>query len=116
MRKLIAFVILFPLAVAIVMFAVANRGTITVSLDPFDPAQPALALQLPMFVLNFIVVGLGVLIGGIATWSRQHRWRVRARRAEAEARELRARIDAAGPRSRLPPGPDRPPFAVPPAA
>ena len=77
------------------MFAVANREIVTVSFDPFDPAQPAMALQLPLFVLIFVLVGLGVLVGGIAAWLRQHRWRVRARRAEAEARELRARLDAA---------------------
>jgi hypothetical protein len=116
MRKLVTFVVLIPLAVIIVMFAVANRGTIAVSFDPFDPAQPAVALRLPMFVLVFILVGLGVLVGGVAAWLRQHRWRARARRAEAEARDLRARLDAAGPRRRLPSAVDAPPFAVPPAA
>jgi uncharacterized integral membrane protein len=116
MRKLVTFVILFPVAVIIVMFAVANRAIIAVSFDPFDSVQPALTLQLPLFVLVFILVGLGVLIGGIAAWLRQHRWRLRARRAEAEARDLRARLDAGGPRTRLPPAFDAPPFAVPPAA
>jgi uncharacterized integral membrane protein len=115
MRKLLTFVVLIPLAVIIVMFAVANRAPVAVSMDPFNPVQPALALQVPMFVVAFILVGLGVLVGGTAAWLRQHRWRVRARRAEAEARDLRARIDAAGPRTRLPPA-DTPPFAVPPAA
>ena len=37
--------ILVPLAIVIVMFAVANREIITVSFDPFDSAHPALALQ-----------------------------------------------------------------------
>ena len=115
MRKIVAVVILIPLAVVIVMFAVANRETVTLSFDPFSAAQPAFALQLPMFVLIFLLVGVGVLVGGIAAWLRQHRWRARARRAEAEARELRTRLDqTAAPR--LPPANDAPPFAVPPAA
>ena len=116
MRKSITAVVLIPLAVVIVMFAVANRATITVSFDPFDSVQPAMALRLPTFVLVFILVGLGVLVGGVAAWLRQHRWRSRARRAEAEARDLRARLDAAGPHARLPSALDTPPFAVPPAA
>jgi uncharacterized integral membrane protein len=115
MRKLVTAVVLIPLAVIIVMFAVANRETVTVSFDPFNAAQPAFALTLPMFIFIFLLVGLGVLVGGIAAWLRQHRWRARARRAEAEARELRARLDeTAG--ARLPPVIDAPPFAVPPAA
>ena len=99
------------------MFAVANREIITVSFDPFDSAQPAFAVRMPLFILIFVLVGLGVLIGGVAAWLRQHKWRVRARRAEAEARDLRARLDAERPRAQR--AGDRraaPPFAVPPAA
>ena len=53
---------------------------------------------MPLFVLIFVLVAVGVVVGGIAAWLKQHKWRVRARRAEAEARELRARLDAAEPR------------------
>jgi hypothetical protein len=57
------------------------------------------------------------VVGGVAAWLRQHRWRVRARRAEAEARDLRVRLDAEQPRGNMPAVPDRsPPFIVPPAA
>jgi len=94
MRKFIAAVILVPLTLVIVAFAVANRETIAISFDPFDSAQPAYALKMPLFVLIFVLVGIGVLVGGIAAWLKQHKWRVRARRAEAEARDLRTRIDA----------------------
>ena len=49
---------------------------------------------MPLFMLIFVLVGVGVVVGGIAAWLRQHKWRMRARRAEAEARDLRARLDA----------------------
>ncbi len=116
MRKLVTIFVLVPLAVLIVMFAVANREIITVSFDPFDSAQPALALRMPLFVLIFVLVGVGVLIGGMAAWLKQHRWRVRARRAEADARRLRAELDtqrAIQPASSLR---TPPPLIVPPAA
>jgi uncharacterized integral membrane protein len=117
MRKFVAIAILVPLAVIIVMFAVANRETITVSFDPFDSAHPALALQTPLFILIFVLVGVGVVVGGIAAWLKQHKWRTRARRAEAEARELRARLDTEPPRRHVPAALEAsPPFVVPPAA
>jgi uncharacterized integral membrane protein len=115
MRKFVALVILVPLAVIIVMFAVANREIITVSFDPFDTVNPAFALKMPLFMLIFVLVALGVVAGGIAAWLRQHKWRTRARRAEAEARDLRARLDAEEPRRNVPAEPP-PPFLVPPAA
>ena len=114
MRKFLAFAVLVPLAIIIVMFAVANRETITVSFDPFDSTRPAFAFSLPLFVLIFILVGAGVVIGGIATWLRQHRWRVRARRAEADARDLREQLDAARSYQSLPPPVESPPLVIPP--
>ena len=117
MRKFIAIAILAPLAIVIVMFAVANREIIAVSFDPFDTAQPAFALKMPLFMLIFALVTLGVVVGGIAAWLRQQKWRTRARRAEAEARDLRARLDNQPSRSTLPAPADRSPaFLVPPAA
>jgi uncharacterized integral membrane protein len=122
MRKFVAIVVLVPLAVILVMFAVANREIVTVSFDPFNSAQPASALKLPLFILIFVLVGIGVLIGGFAAWLRQHRWRARARRAEAEERDLRAqleaqRLEAARSPSALPAVVEPPsPFIVPPAA
>jgi uncharacterized integral membrane protein len=116
MRKFVAIAILLPLAIVIVMFAVANREIITVSFDPFDAAQPALALKMPLFLLIFALVAVGVVVGGIAAWLKQHKWRMRARRAEAEARELRARLDTEQPRRNVPALEASPPFAVPPAA
>ena len=116
MRRFVSLVILIPLAVVIVMFAVANREIITVSFDPFDSANPAYALKTPLFILIFVLVAVGVVVGGVAAWLRQHKWRMRARRAEAEARELRAKLDAAMPRRNVPVPVETPPFAVPPAA
>lgn len=116
MRKFVALVVLVPLAVIIVMFAVANREIITISFDPFDSTHPAYALKAPLFLLIFALVAVGVVVGGIAAWLRQHKWRARARRAEVEARDLRQRLDAAEPRRNMPVPVEAHPFAIPPAA
>ncbi len=115
MRKLLTIVILAPLAIVLIMFAVANREIVTLSFDPFDAAHPALALKLPLFLMIFALLGLGVVIGGAAAWLGQHRWRARARRAEAEARDLRARLGIQEPRA-VTARAEPPPFVVPPAA
>lgn len=115
MRKFVAAVVLVPLVIIIVMFAVANREIVAVSFDPFDSARPALAVKLPLFILIFVLVGLGVLIGGMAAWLKQHKWRTRARRAEAEARQLREQADVRRDRPTLPAASETPPFVVPPA-
>jgi uncharacterized integral membrane protein len=116
MRKFIVIAVLVPLAILVVMFAVANREIITVSFDPFDSVAPTLAFKMPLFMLIFALVTVGVVVGGIAAWLKQHKWRMRARRAEAEARDLRSRLDADQPRRKVPALEASPPFAVPPAA
>src|SRR5882672_3616621 len=85
-RKVVSGAILVPLGLVIVALAVANRGMVTVSFDPFSATDPAFALRVPLFVLVFILVIAGVIIGGVAAWLRQHKWRRNARRLAAELR------------------------------
>ena len=92
-RKFVTALILVPLAIVLITFAVANRQTVVVSLDPFDQAHPAFALALPLFALVLVLVIGGVVVGGIAAWLRQSKWRRTARLAQAQARELRAEVD-----------------------
>ena len=93
-RKIVTAVIVIPLAVIIVAFAVANRQTVTVSFDPLSSASPAYAATMPLFVLIFVLVILGVIIGGVAAWFRQGKWRRLARRLESDVRDLHAEIEA----------------------
>ena len=93
MRKIVGALILVPLAIAFLVFAVANRPAVVVSFDPFDQARPALTLTLPLFALVLALMIGGVIVGGIAAWLRQRKWRRAARRAQAQARDLRAEVD-----------------------
>jgi uncharacterized integral membrane protein len=90
MRRFLILLVLIPLAAVIIFFSVANRGIVIVSLDPFHGDTPSLAFGAPLFVLLFGALVLGLLIGGIAAWVRQGRWRRAARKAEIEAERLRA--------------------------
>jgi uncharacterized integral membrane protein len=93
-RKILAAIVLVPLAIIIVGLAVANREIVTISFDPFNSVNPAFALKAPLFVLVLLLVIVGVLVGGIAAWLRQSKWRRVARRLDGELAGARAELDA----------------------
>jgi hypothetical protein len=93
-RKVVSALILVPFAILFVVFAVANRQTVLISFDPFDQTHPMLAVGLPLFALILLLVLGGVILGGVAAWLGQGKWRWRARHFEAEVRTLRGELDA----------------------
>jgi uncharacterized integral membrane protein len=103
LRKVVAAIVLVPLAVIIIAFAVANRQSVTVSFDPFSSDAPAAAVKLPLFALVILMLIVGVLIGGLATWLRHGKWRGAARRFERELHTLRAKAAALEGRAGEPP-------------
>ena len=92
-RKLVFWLVLVPLAIIILMFAVANREIVTVSFDPFSTTQPAASITVPLFALIFILVTLGVIIGGIASWLRQSEYRRAVRQRDLDVDSLRRQIE-----------------------
>jgi len=92
-RKILTWIIIVPLAAVIIAFAVANRQTVTVSFDPFSAANPAYAVTLPLFAVILVVLILGVIVGGIASWFRQGKWRRAARRLDGDLRALHEEMD-----------------------
>ena len=92
MRKFLTAVVLIPLGLIFIVFAVANRHLVTVSFDPFNSTDPSIAVTLPLFVVIIAVAILGVAAGGTATWFRQRHWRRAARRHEADAQQARAEL------------------------
>jgi uncharacterized integral membrane protein len=94
LRRLRAWLLLLPLAIVLVLFAVANRALVTISLDPFAGEGAAPSFNVPLFIVVFAALIVGVVIGALASLARHWRlWRA-ARRAEGEAARLRAEIEA----------------------
>ena len=110
MRKFFTALVVIPIFILLVVFAVANRHLVTVSFDPFNSVDPSVAVTMPLFVVIILAAILGVAAGGMATWFRQRHWRraarqheADARRARSEAADLRAAAAASrGPSERLP--------------
>jgi uncharacterized integral membrane protein len=115
LRKTVTAIIVIPLLIIVVGFAVANRQAVTVSFDPFSATQPAYAVTLPLFVIIFVLLMLGVIVGGTAAWLRQSAWRRLARRLEAQAHELHGEIDLMRAKFGSEPRPEsKPPLVLPP--
>lgn len=115
MRKFLTALIVIPLGLILVTFAVANRHFVTVSFDPFVTDDPSFAVKLPLFLLLIVVAAMGVIAGGCAVWFGQRHWRRAARRHEADARaarlelaDLRAQTAAAKPEPQRLPVPSGP--------
>src|SRR5689334_16189671 len=88
MRRIVGWIVLVPLSLVLIVFALANRQLVIVNFNPFVPSD-ALAtpgVGVPFFLVLFGVLLLGVVLGGIATWFAQasHRRDERAWRREAE--------------------------------
>jgi uncharacterized integral membrane protein len=115
-RRIVSILVLVPLAIVFILFAVANREMVTLSLDPFDATRPAFTYRMPLFILIFVLLLVGTLVGGIAAWLRQSKWRRVVRQLRDENRLLRAELSAqqpaAGFRRSLPASLDAPSVAA----
>ena len=82
MKRFTFYAVLVPFATVVLLFALSNRQTVTISLNPFgsDLSGP----QMPLFLLIFIVLAVGILIGGLASWLNHGKIRRAARQAKAE--------------------------------
>ena len=92
MGKFLKTLVIVPLALILLAFAVANRQLVMVSFNPFESSDAALALTLPLFIVIIVAAVLGVIAGGIAVWFGQRRWRRAARRLEADAQAARKKL------------------------
>ena len=87
MKTFLKWLVLLPLALAVVLFAALNRQWVTVI-----PDLPGFSFEAPLYAVMFACGAFGVLAGGFVTWIGQGKHRRAAREAKAEATKLRALI------------------------
>ena len=90
MAQFIRGLIFWPLLIVAVMLAIANRGSVQFSFDPFNAETPAFAVQTPLFMVLMVGVFLGLFLGGLSTWADQGRWRRAARHYRQRIAQLEA--------------------------
>jgi uncharacterized integral membrane protein len=93
MRKLLNWLLLVPLAILLILLSVANRQPTTLSLDPMNVEAPAFSVELPLFILMFLILIAGILIGSFLTWVSQGKHRKALREKSYEANQLERKND-----------------------
>lgn len=89
LHRILLIVVVVPLAVLLIVLAVANRAMTPLTLDPFQPGNPGLTIELPLFVHLLLALIAGVIIGSVTTWVRQGRYRRLARQRTQEVERMR---------------------------
>ena len=93
MLRFLWIVLAIAAAAVLMPIGIANRQPVTLNLDPFGRAVSPLAIDLPLSLLLFLVLLAGLLLGGLATWLGQGKWRHAAREKSREAFTYKAQAD-----------------------
>ena len=93
LSRLVWFPIALVAAVLLVTLSVANRDPVRLVLDPFRPDAPVISMTLPLYAYLLGALTLGVILGGLATWFGQGRWRKTARVKAQDAMRWQAEAD-----------------------
>ena len=96
--RYIRYAFLALIAIVLVTVALANRQVVTLSSLPDGVAViPGMgwmsgSLDLPLFLVIFIGIVAGLLIGFVWEWLREHKHRAEAARKQAEVRTLQREL------------------------
>lgn len=102
MQRILSLLVVLPISILAVALAVANRRPVTVSLDPFSPDTPALAVSVPLFAVIFGALIVGVILGGAVAWFGQSRFRREAKQARKAQKRMAESQPSAGSALSLP--------------
>lgn len=96
-KRIVGWFVLVPLCVVLIIFALANRHSVAVNFNPFAIEQeaPGQAFGVPMFLVIFVMLLIGVVLGGVATWFAQSPRRRDERHFKRETERLHRELDAA---------------------
>ncbi len=84
----IRWIIGVALAILVIGFAIANRQRVLISFNPLSPGGTFSSLEMPLWLLFFFGILVGIFAGWIACWLAQTKHRKRAREASTELARL----------------------------
>lgn len=93
LKKIINIVVLAPIGIVLIVLSVANRQPVRLALNPFRPEDTVLSMTAPFFVYLFLALILGIVLGAVATWISQHKYRKQARTEASEAVKWQTEAD-----------------------
>jgi uncharacterized integral membrane protein len=89
-QRILKWVIGLPIALFVIVFAISNRQRVALRFDPFTTGETANAIEMPLWLLFFVGLALGIILGWVGSWFAQGKYRKRAREASAEIARLQA--------------------------
>ncbi|MEO9826951.1 MAG: lipopolysaccharide assembly protein LapA domain-containing protein [Paracoccaceae bacterium] len=98
--RLIKLLVLAVIAIALVTVSIANRGALTLKLLPDELAQLVgfrWDVTLPAFVILLGAVLIGVLLGFVWEWVREHKFRAEANTQRRERERLEREVKKVAP-------------------
>jgi uncharacterized integral membrane protein len=97
LRRIVGWIVLVPLCLVLIVFALANRQLTVLNFDPLSPPEALAApgTGVPLFVVIFGFLLLGVVLGGVASWFAAAPVRRERRRWQREAARLRRELEEA---------------------
>lgn len=94
MKSVLRIIVFVPLALIILFFAMANRGSVRIGLDPFAPGDGSgPSIEAPMFLVVLASAAIGVLAGGASSWLGHLPVRRAAKVARADAKKSRLELE-----------------------
>ena len=99
--RYIRYLVLGVIAIALIAVAVANRGPLTVRLLPAELEGLfgwTWQVTLPAFLILLAAVLVGVLLGFVWEWVREHRFRAEAVSERRERQRLEAEVRKTAPK------------------
>ena len=88
-KRFIGWFVLVPISAVLIVFALANRHLVNIRFDPLSPDNPLIpGLDIPLFIVIFAMLMLGVLLGGAAVWFTQGKKRRETRKAQKKIKLL----------------------------
>src|SRR5579862_777170 len=88
--RFLFWIVLAVVALALILFAISNRQTVSVGLWPL----PAL-VDLPLYLVLLGTLLVGFVVGELTAWIRGWRWRREARRSRERIATLEREVEAA---------------------
>ncbi|MBF0247930.1 MAG: LapA family protein [Alphaproteobacteria bacterium] len=64
MRRIISWLIMGPAGIAVVVFALHNKGAVALDLWPFG-----MTVEMPLYLAMTGILAVGVFLGGVVSWA-----------------------------------------------
>ncbi|QEE13006.1 lipopolysaccharide assembly protein LapA domain-containing protein [Bartonella krasnovii] len=76
----------------LIVFIVANRQMVPLTLDPFRENSESFTYRAPLFIWLFIFFGFGILLGSLIRWFSYRKCKKALKKSKAEIEKLKTSI------------------------